>query len=140
MILPCLSVRQPWAVAIVLGWKGWENRPQRRAYRGPLLIQAGATPADDFDECCEMIERVSGQRMPDEIRFGGLVGAVNLVGCAEPLEHDDGQWRQAGQFGLELERAITLPFRPLRGMLGLFKVEITFDELDALRRAGLLPT
>lgn len=139
MILPCLSVRQPFAAAIVLGWKPFENRPQRRKYRGPLLIQAGSAPAEDYDECCSMVERISGRKLPEEIRFGGLVGAVDLVGCADPLRYDDGRWRFAGQYGLELERAVTLPFRPLKGALGLFKVELTDSEAQTLRSAGLIP-
>jgi len=93
---------------------------------------------DNYDEAVEIIERVSGRKMPNEIRFGGLVGAVDLVGCAPPLNHDDGRWRFAGQYGLELERAVTLPFRRLRGALGLFKVEITASEAETLRAAGLI--
>lgn len=139
MILPCLSVRQPFATAIVLGWKPVENRPQQRHYRGPILIQAGATPMEDYGECVEFCERLSGRRLPDEIRFGGIVGAVDLVGCLPPLEHDDGRWRSAGQYGLELERAIMLPFRYYKGALGLFKVEITAVEEASLRTAGLIP-
>lgn len=137
--LRCLSVKQPWATAIVLGWKPWENRPQRRNYRGPLLIQAGREAVPDFAECVETIERLSGQKFPGEFKLGGLVGAVNLVGCADPLDHDDGKWRYAGQYGLELERAVTLPFRRIRGALGLFNVEITPSEAETLRTAGLLP-
>jgi len=134
-----LSVRQPWSQAIVLGWKSIENRPQYRRYRGPLLIQSGSKPDDSFDEACATVERVSGRKLPDELRFGGIVGAVNLVDCLPPLKHHDGRWRAAGQYGLELEQAITLPFRPYKGALGLFKVELTPEEEQALRTAGLIP-
>lgn len=34
-----LSVRQPWAWALVDGWKDVENRSWRTAYRGPIAIQ-----------------------------------------------------------------------------------------------------
>lgn len=138
MILPCLSVRNPWAAAIVLGWKGFENRPQYRRYRGPLLIQSGSKPDDNFEECCATVERVSGRKLPDELRFGGIIGAVNLVDCLPPLKHDDGRWRAAGQYGLQLEQAITLPFRAYKGALGLFKVELTPAEEQTLRATGLI--
>jgi hypothetical protein len=139
LILRCLSVRQPWASAIALGLKPVENRPQNRKYRGPLLIQAGSAPDRNYDASVELIERLSGRRLPDEIRFGGIVGAVNLVDCKPPLRHDDGRWRFAGQYGLEFERAITLPFRAIKGSLGLFRVELTPSEEQALRGAGLIP-
>lgn len=37
-----LTIRQPWADAIVHGTKRTENRTWTRAYRGPILIHAGA--------------------------------------------------------------------------------------------------
>lgn len=139
MILPCISVRQPFAQAIVLGWKPIENRPQPRKYRGPLLIQAGSKPDKEYDDCVRFVEGLSRRKLPDEIRFGGIVGAVDLAGCLPPLKHADGRWRAAGQFGLQLERAVTLPFRRYKGALGLFKVEITPEEEATLRTAGLIP-
>lgn len=139
IVLPCLSVRQPFATAIVLGWKPIENRPQNRKYRGPLLIQAGSAPYPGYDEAVEFCERLSGRKLPDEIRFGGIVGAVNMVDCKPPLRHDDGRWRAAGQYGLEFEQAITLPFRAYKGALGLFRVELTHVETQTLQAAGLLP-
>ncbi len=139
LTLPCLSVRAPWAQAIIHLGKNWENRPQNRKYRGPLMIQASATPDADYEWAAEFCERTSGRKLPDEIRFGGIVGVVNLVGCSPPLDHDDGRWRFAGQYGLELEQAVALPFRFVKGALGLFKVELTMGEEIALRAAGLLP-
>lgn len=35
-----LSLWQPWASAVVLGWKRWETRSWSTAYRGPLVIHA----------------------------------------------------------------------------------------------------
>ena len=55
-----------------------------------------------------------------------------LTNCAKPLRRGHG-WRGAGLFGLRLEHAITLPFRPLKGKLGLFKVELNRKELVAIR-------
>jgi hypothetical protein len=37
-----LTVRQPWCWSILHGGKRVENRPRRMAYRGPLLLHAGA--------------------------------------------------------------------------------------------------
>jgi len=127
LILPCLSVRQAWAWAIVQGLKPWENRPRRFNYRGPVLIHAGKTLDADYAGACDVIERLSGKRPPAVTDTGGLVGAAMLTDCAAPLASHDG-WRGAGEFGLRFEHAITLPFRPVKGMLGLFKVELTATE------------
>lgn len=45
-----LSVRQPWAWAIISGGKTIENRSWTTPYRGPLLIHAGkAFDPDDVE-------------------------------------------------------------------------------------------
>lgn len=41
-----LSVRQPWAHAIVTGIKPIENRSWKTSFRGPLLIHAGKSRSD----------------------------------------------------------------------------------------------
>jgi hypothetical protein len=44
-----LSIRQPWAWAIVAGLKRYENRTWTTPYRRPLLIHAGQSRADHSD-------------------------------------------------------------------------------------------
>lgn len=134
----CLSVRQPWAWAIVHGLKPVENRVRIFNYRGPILIHAGLKPWDGYDDACAFIEKLSGRRPPplDKIELGGIVGAAMLTGCLPPLETASG-WRFAGQYGLELGSAAALPFRACKGFLGLFNVEIPPAEERALRRAGI---
>ena len=140
MILRALSVRQPWAFAITHLGKTYENRPRRFHYRGPLLIHASKTlRRADYASARAMIEALTGKAPPDIeiIERGGIVGAVMLVDCAEPIPHDEG-WRFAGSFGLELEGAIALPFRACRGALGLFKVTLSRGEVELLRAAGMI--
>jgi len=140
MILRALSVRQPWAWAIVEGLKPWENRPRRFNYRGPLLIHASKTAIEeDYLFGAGLIEALTGRSPPPRavIERGGIVGAAMLTDCAEPLLADDGEWRGEGSFGLRLEKAIILPFRAYPGALGLFKVELTPRELKELSAAGL---
>ncbi len=110
-----LSVRQTWSWALAAALKPVENnRPRRFHYRGPLLIHASRTVVRaDYAEACDLIEQLSGQRPPAELPLGCIVGAAVLTGCAQPLERDQG-WRFAGQYGLQLERAVELPLRPLR--------------------------
>jgi len=141
MLLRAISVRQPWAWAIVQGLKPWENRPRRFNYRGPLLIHASqAAREQDYLFGVELIERLTGRSPParNVIERGGIVGAVELTDCAEPLAEDDGEWRGEGSFGLRLEKAIALRFRAYRGALGLFKVELTGNETSCISAAGLV--
>jgi hypothetical protein len=135
MILRALSVRWPWSWAIVQGLKPWENRPRRFHYRGPLLIQASKTLIRaDCVAACDFIERLSGRRPPAVPEIGGIVGAARLTDCTEPLEHDRG-WRFAGEYGLHFENPLALPFRPMKGALGLFWVDLIKAEQRALRVA-----
>ena len=39
--MKCLSIQQPWAWAVVNGWKPIENRTWHTNYHGPLLIHTG---------------------------------------------------------------------------------------------------
>ena len=135
-------MRQPWAWAIVQGLKPWENRPRRFNYRGPLLIHASqAAREQDYVFAVELIESLTGRSPPprNAIERGGIVGAAELTDCAEPLGEDDGAWRGEGSFGLRLAKAVPLPFRAIPGALGLFKVELTRDEIERLHAASLVP-
>jgi len=42
--MKALSVKQPWAHAIVRGWKDVENRSRRTKHRGWLVIHASGSP------------------------------------------------------------------------------------------------
>ena len=51
-----LSIRQPWAWAIVAGFKPVENRTWKTGYRGPLLIHAGLREdVEDIDLCLSFV-------------------------------------------------------------------------------------
>jgi hypothetical protein len=77
--MKALSIRQPWAWAIVSGLKTVENRSWRTNYRGPVLIHAGRSRAD------LMPILPDGTPVPENLRFGYLLGVAELVDCV-PLE------------------------------------------------------
>ena len=136
-VVQCLSVRQPWAWAIVEGLKPLENRSRVFNYRGPLLIQASKLPWQEYEEARVFIKGLTGRTPPpsDAIELGGIVGAVMLTDCLPPIAVAAG-WRFADQYGLQLERQTRLPFRPIKGFQRLFGVELTKGEQRALRGAG----
>ena len=103
-----LTVRQPWAWAIIHGGKDVENRVRNVAgdYRGPIAIHVGLTHADSIDTEDRLVAEVVGRlartkqpcgmgMVPSRIgdpndrahwvheRFGhrgAIIGVVDLVG------------------------------------------------------------
>jgi hypothetical protein len=114
MILKAISIRQPWAWAIVTGEKDVENRsshfPQR--YRGPVLIHAskGSDP-DDW----EWMRRKYRITAPDDLPRGGFVGIAEIV---DVVTRSRSRWFN-GEIGLVLANARELPFKPWKGQVGL---------------------
>jgi hypothetical protein len=78
-----LTVRHPWAWAIIHGGKNIENRTWPVDYRGPVIIHAGRAYDDDgFDFVRKICDDV-----PDLDQFwmsrGKIIGMVNLVDCVK---------------------------------------------------------
>lgn len=119
-----LSIRQPWAWAIVNGHKSIENRNWNTNFRGNFLIHAGQKP-DGF-EAFDFIREFMGIEIPPILETGGIVGMANITHVIhEKDEHllteRDKEWF-FGKFGFILEDQITLPFIPLKGKLGFFNL------------------
>lgn len=103
-----LTVRQPWAWAIIHGGKDVENRSRNIAgdYRGPVAIHAGLAKFDEegggYPEVMRAIHsellgwrasdadlwEVADDVDPEDARFvyGAILGVVDLVG----VHHEDG--------------------------------------------------
>ena len=102
---PAITVKQPWASHIIFDGKDIENRTWPTCYRGPLLIHAGKSIDAGFDrDDCE------------DLDFGGLIGVVDLVDC---VTASDSGWFH-GPIGWVLRNPRPLPFREIRGRLGLW--------------------
>lgn len=124
-----LSIRQPWAWAVIVLGKDVENRTWRTRHRGPLLIHASATlkkadvadflaHVDRFPDLLARLDAAGGLQL-DELRSqaGGIVGRVDLV---DSVTRSDSPWF-VGPHGFTLARAEPLPFQPCKGQLGLFQ-------------------
>jgi hypothetical protein len=155
MIVKALSIRQPWAVAITKLGKDVENRIWKIApkYRGLVLIHAASALTRAEYEGASFPQ---GSSKPpfEQLERGGIVGAAELYDIVPPppkpatraeamarLSVSAGLsgWAQHRCMHLMLRNAVALPFRPLKGMLGLFSVELTPAEQVTLRAVGLLP-
>ncbi len=97
-----LTVHQPWAGAIALGYKRIENRgwvPPKYIIGQHLAIHAGKRPMDEaaVDEVIEkggirdQKRRFIGDLVKD---FGKIVAVAKVVGTVTPktLEHDQRRW------------------------------------------------
>lgn len=112
--MKALSVRNPWAWAILHAGKSIENRVWRTNYRGPLLIHAGQRPDNHVRA---LIEAQHGLVIPDDLPTGGIVGMVDLIDCVQ--EHPS-PWAMPGHWHWVLARPRPLPFRSCKGQLGIF--------------------
>ncbi|MEO8494175.1 MAG: ASCH domain-containing protein [Planctomycetota bacterium] len=118
-----LSVRQPWAWLIVNGHKDIENRVWPTKVRGRILIHTAAKPVtqDAYEDFVEMCRDQGIKNYPDRNGFdlGGIVGSAEIVDCVDDLRS---YWFE-GPFGFVLTGARKTRFKPLKGMLGFFRVD-----------------
>jgi hypothetical protein len=113
-----LTIRQPWAWAIICGGKDVENRSWPTKHRGPLLIHAGSRFESDG---YEFVKQLAAGPVPPAREFvaGAIIGLVDLVDCREVSDSRwavDGQW----QWCLRNPQPIEPPI-PCAGKLGLWK-------------------
>ena len=119
-----LSVKGPWAWAIIAGIKGIENRPQRYHYRGPLAIHMSMSK--DNDKIAMEVIRRNGFEPPsiDAINAmrGHIIGVVDLVDCLDLDQVASDPWA-VGPYCLKVEngRKCIPIFR--KGRLGLWVLE-----------------
>ncbi len=123
--LPVLSIRQPWAWAILHAGKDIENRCWPTRFRGRFLIHAakGCTRAEYIDACAFMAGFCGGVDVPplETLNKGGIVGVAKLVGC---VDDSDSDWF-VGEWGFQLAEVQPLEFMPVKGALGFFRLPIT---------------
>jgi hypothetical protein len=126
--MKALSIRQPWAHAIMELGKDIENRNWETSYRGPILIHASKTmPRIELMEADWFIEKTTGHRVDQKaLRLGGIIGIATIVDC---VSHSSSPWF-GGPFGFVLSDPRPIPFIPYIGMLGMFEVrnELIPDE------------
>ncbi|MCF0234627.1 MAG: ASCH domain-containing protein, partial [Thermoguttaceae bacterium] len=75
--LKALTVRAPWAWAIMAGLKRVENRSWKSSFRGCVAIHAGCSPDSDAD-AATVFNELQIKSPPNLIR-GAIIGLVDLV-------------------------------------------------------------
>lgn len=119
-----LSVRQPWAWAIIHAGKDIENRSWQAVnhglrQRGRIAIHAakGLTQFG-YIEAADTIFEISGLLAPParDLARGGIIGSVEVV---DVVTHSGSPWF-FGPRGLVLRRPLPCQFVPASGQLGYF--------------------
>jgi len=124
-----LTVRQPWAAAIVLAGKDVENRTWATSHRGLLAVHAGKVlPREVTSDLVADIHNVTGVRLRP-LATGAIIGVVDLVDChrATDCAGEAGlcsQWAEDGasawHWVLEAPRPVD-PAVPATGALRLWR-------------------
>ena len=112
--MKALSIKQPWAWAIVNGFKPVENRTWITKFRGRFLVHA----SQQLDKRgIQFIRNHIGIDVPATFATGGIVGSVDLVDVVEPMSSP---WF-FGALGFVLQRPAKCTFVPMKGHLGLWE-------------------
>lgn len=130
--MKAISVRQPWAWAIIHGGKDVENRTRNIAgdYRGPVAIHASKGYDElDFYYVSDILAPGDLPEM-DAIAFGAVIGVATLwavhqgvqgAWCCPRDERRYQRWAVPDQWHLCLTNQRPLPEPiPYRGQLGLW--------------------
>jgi len=113
--LRALTLRQPWAWAVIHAGKDIENRSWSTSLRGTFAIHAG----QGFDGL-EDLEEI-GVRPPrrEDLVHGAIIGVVDLVDVVE--RHRSRWFNGPTGFVLARPRALTTPI-PCTGALSFWRV------------------
>lgn len=108
-----LTIKQPWAWAIIYAGKNVENRTKQTWHRGPLFIHASA---DDSLEGWQFLDE-HDFRLPIDPPVSGIIGIVDVVDCVEGY---DSVWAMPGYRHWVLANPEPVPFVPMKGALFMF--------------------
>jgi hypothetical protein len=121
-----ISIRQPWAWAIINAGKDIENRDWPTKFRGPVCIHAakGVGTHADFDVAINTILNTADGNYslaqlpmsPYTCKKGGIIGTAEIVDC---VTDSDSPWF-FGAYGFVLRNVRPVDFIPVKGALGFF--------------------
>ena len=137
--MKALSVKQPWAWAIMSAGKDIENRDWSTSFRGTVAIHASkGMTRDEYDQVYFFVREQEGlwhaiESLPpfEKLDRGAILGTVNITGC---VRSSASPWFM-GDYGFVLSdpRLLAEPI-PCKGQLGFWQVpDDAFDENGILR-------
>jgi len=120
-----LSIKQPWAWLICVGYKDIENRDWFTKFRGRIFVHAGqsrlAMPLSNFDYILKRLSKNQAAEFKSayaNMTFGAIIGEVDITDC---VIESHSTWF-SGKYGFKLANPVLYenPI-PCKGKLGLFK-------------------
>lgn len=124
-----LSIRQPWAHAIAMGWKDIENRKWNTSQRGLICIHASAYTKKNFEEDREEYLDVVHDAVrasphseltnidESELSFGAIIGVARIVDVRR--DHESPWFFGKYGFVLADQQMLQTPIK-VKGALGFF--------------------
>ena len=115
-----ISIRQPWAWAIINAGKDIENRDWSTKFRGRFCIHAAKNVTwSEWDDALFFMMGNMDVHPPlrVDIAKGGIVGTAEIVDC---VEASNSPWF-FGRYGFVLRNVQPVEFIPCNGALGFFK-------------------
>lgn len=121
-----LSVRQPWAWALIHGGKDVENRTKIAITNGRMTAQqrisihaSKGMTRDEYESAARFIENEIGIGCPrpDELIRGAIIGTIDVI---DIINNSDSKWF-FGPWALEVEFPHAIEPIPAVGALGFFK-------------------
>lgn len=123
--MKALSIRQPWAHAILHIGKDIENRTWKTSFRGTVAVHVGLKTAHpDYEQYTRLMKRLI--TIPDNLVTGAVIGCVDIVDCVE--EHSS-RWFE-GPYGFVLANPRHIEPIACKGKLQFF--DLPDDVLRAL--------
>lgn len=121
-----ISIRQPWAWAIINAGKDIENRSWPTRFRGSVCIHAAkGMTREEYRSCLGFAHSLyctkpfpRGLTMPEfgDLQRGGIIGVATIVDC---VSESDSPWF-FGNYGFVLADVHPVDFIPVKGALGFF--------------------
>lgn len=112
-----LSIRQPWADAIIWHGKDIENRDWPTRFRGLVCIHAAKKWGREEKGDLTFVEDLTGTKLEDgPPLLGGIIGTAEIVDC---VEASTSRWFM-GRYGFVLANVQPYEFIPVKGALGFF--------------------
>lgn len=133
-----LSIRQPWAWAIINAGKDIENRDWPTRFRGPVCIHAArGMTKDEYYHANRVIQAAVGMvdqawldrwhgvtASPAKLQHGGIIGTAEIADC---VEASASPWF-FGRYGFVLRNVQPVDFIPVKGALGFFDWRKNFPQ------------
>ena len=122
--MKALSIRPPWAWAILHAGKDVENRTWKTNTRGTIAVHASQTMSRlYYDQALEEIKKTAlRSKVPpyDDMVRGAIVGLVDIIGCEQRTKS---KWHIKGNYGFVLAnpRVLREPI-PCNGRLSFWEV------------------